>query len=109
MRYWIHVRPTINEARMKRLAAGDRVVFYAPHPDQHFTAIGEVHEGGRIEMLPGTPAPIQPLIASLDFIRDKAQWGWVFRRGFFEISETDYARLEGALTGAESSLLAAAR
>lgn len=106
MRYWIHVRPTINEARMKRLAAGDRVVFYAPHPDQQFNAIGEVHLGGRIEMLPANPTPIQPLIESLDFIRDKAQWGWVFRRGFFEISEPDYRRLESAVSAAESSLLA---
>jgi hypothetical protein len=81
---------------MKRLAPGDRVVFYMPHPDQHFRSIGEVREGGTIDMLPSSPAPIQPLLESLDFIRDKAQWGWVFRRGFFEISESDYRKLETA-------------
>jgi hypothetical protein len=108
MRFWIHVRETINEARMKRLTPGDRVVFYAPHPDQQFKAIGEVREGGTIEMRPSTPAAIQPLIESLDFIRDKQQWGWVFRRGFFEIGEADFEKLATALS-AESSLLAAAR
>ncbi len=46
------------------------------------------------------------MIDSLDFIRDKQQWGWVFRRGFFEIGEADFQRIAVAAS-AESSLLAA--
>ena len=109
MRYWIHVRPDINEARKKRLTPGDRVAFYAPHPDQRFNAIGKVVEGGNVDMLPAPgAAPIHSLIDSLDFIRDKQQWGWVFRRGFFEISEADFQRIETSIS-AESSLPVADR
>jgi hypothetical protein len=108
MRYWVHVRPDINEARKKRLAPGDRVAFYAPHPEQRFSAIGEVRDGGAVDMLPAAGPPIQALIDSLDFIRDKHQWGWVFRRGFFEISEADFRRIAGAVS-AESSLPGAVR
>lgn len=95
MRYWVHVRSEITEPRLKRLAAGDQVAFYSPRPQQSFSAIGEVHDGGAIERRTCT-APIQPLIESLDFIRDKQQWGWTFRRGFFEISESDFRKIEGS-------------
>ena len=94
MRYWVHVRSEINDARRKRLTSGDRVAFYAPHPEQRFDAIGVVVEGS-VDRIP-CAAPIHPLIESLDFIRDKAQWGWVFRRGFFEISESDFRKIEGS-------------
>ena len=107
MRYWIHVRNEINEGRMKRLAPGDRVAFYAPHPDQRFTAIARVTDDGRVDTNTAAGAPIHPLIESLDFIRDKHQWGWVFRRGSFEISEADFRRIESAVSE-ESSLRAVA-
>ena len=97
MRYWVHVRSDISEARRKRLSPGDRVAFYAPHPDQRFSAIGEVRGEGSVELLPAGEAPIRSLIDSLDFIPDKQQWGWVFRRGFFEIGEADFRRIEAAL------------
>ena len=32
--------------------------------------------------------------ACLDFIRDKRSWGVFFRRGFFEINESDFRTLE---------------
>lgn len=108
MRYWLSVRTHINEQRTKRLEKGDRVVFYEPRPVQKFTHVGEVLDGGRVEMLATGEAPIQPLIESLEFITDKQQWGWIFRRGFFEIGESDFAKIAAALSGAESSLLAAA-
>lgn len=94
MRYWVHVRNDINEPRMKRLTTGDRVAFYSPRPEQCFSAIGEVGEGSVDRR--ACSAPIQPLIESLDFIRDKNQWGWTFRRGFFEISEADFRKIEGS-------------
>ena len=95
MRYWVHVRSDINEARRKRLTSGDRVAFYSPHPQQAFSETGFVSDTGDIARQP-CAAPIHPLIESLDFIRDKAQWGWVFRRGFFEISESDFRKIEGS-------------
>ena len=106
MRFWIHVKEDIAEERRKRLTEGDRIAFYLPRPHQEFSAIGAVLEGGHIELTRGA-APIQPLIESLEFVRDKHQWGWVFRRGFFEIGEADFQRIAAALS-AESSLLAAA-
>jgi hypothetical protein len=97
MRYWVHVRQDISEARRKRLSPGDMVAFYAPRPEQRFSAIGEVRSEGSVEPLRSGEAPIKPLIDLLDFIPDKHQWGWVFRRGFFEIGEADFRRIERAL------------
>ena len=103
MRYWVNVRSEIRESRRKRLAHGDRVAFYTPRPEQCFNAIGEVGADGEIARRPCT-TQVQPLIDALDFIRDKAQWGWTFRRGFFEISESDFRKIEeSSLPGAAPS------
>jgi hypothetical protein len=93
------------------LCKGDRVAFYAPLPEQKFIAIGEVIADGdrRVELFPCVDAPLKTLIESLEFIRDKQQWGWVFRRGCFEIGEADFHRIATAAAIEESSLLAAAR
>lgn len=116
MKFWVNVVPRADvvngvsgsESRCKRLTKGDRVVFYAPHPEQKFVAIGEVIADGdrRVALLPSSDALLRPMIDSLDFIRDKQQWGWVFRRGFFEIGEADFQRIAVAAS-AESFLLAA--
>ncbi|MDP9361202.1 MAG: hypothetical protein M3P29_07105 [Acidobacteriota bacterium] len=34
-----------------------------------------------------------PLIESLDFIRNKKSWRFVFRRGLFEIGEDDFQKI----------------
>jgi hypothetical protein len=135
MRYWIntisreHVQRGIaggftqadhgKNTRLKRLAKGDRIVFYSPRtefrggdPLQAFTAIGEItdDEPYQVVMTPDfhpwrrrvsfsqcTEAPIQTLIADLTFIKNKTQWGFPFRRGLFEISEADFAAIARAM------------
>ena len=123
MRYWIntvsrdHVQTGIEggftqadhgkETRLRRLAKGDRIVFYSPRTDKKFTAIGEVvdetpyeAETGwrrRMNFLASSEAPIQPLIEQLEFIHDKKSWGFPFRRGFFEIAESDFNTIARAM------------
>lgn len=105
--------------RLQRLNRGDWIVFYSPRTDfrageplQRFTAIGRVLDDApyqvemhpdfhpwrrRVEFLPCQAAPIQPLIQSLNFIGDKRQWGFTFRRGLFEIGAADFDRIAQAL------------
>lgn len=135
MRYWVntisreHVQRGIaggftqadhgKNTRLKRLAKGDRIVFYSPRtefrggePLQAFTAIGEITDDEpyqvtmtpdfhpwrrRVAFSPCTEAPVQPLIADLTFIKNKTQWGFPFRRGLFEISEDDFRLIASAM------------
>ena len=107
------------ESRLKRLAKGDRIVFYSPRteyqagaPPQKFTAIAEVVDDApyqvevvpefkpwrrQVKFLSGSEAPVQTLIEDLDFIRNKKSWGFTFRRGFFEIDEADFNRIAAAM------------
>ena len=135
MRYWIntvskaHVDRGVEggftqanhgkPAALKRLANGDRVVFYSPRTDypdgaplQRFTAIGSVIDDAPFEADSGwgrqmqfeacSEAPIHPLIESLEFIRSKKNWGIVFRRGLFEIGAKDFERIATAMASATS-------
>jgi hypothetical protein len=135
MRYWVntvsrdHVQRGVDggftqaghgkPAGLKRMANGDRIVFYSPRteldggePLQAFTALGEITDDApyQAEMTPdfhpwrrkvrfaaSEEAPIRPLIESLDFIRNKKSWGFVFRRGLFEITEGDFQRIARAM------------
>jgi EVE domain len=105
---------------LKRLAAGDWIVFYSPktslrdgEPLQTFTAIGRVTDDRlyQVEMAPGfapwrrnvdflpcVEAPIRPLIDELTFIRDKRRWGYVFRFGLFEIHGGDFDVIARAMS-----------
>lgn len=104
---------------LSRLAAGDLIAFYSPrttYPDgpplRHFTAIARVVDERpyqaemspsfhpwrrRVAFLPCAEAPIAGLIDSLDFILDKRRWGFVFRRGLFEIGGEDFQRIAAAM------------
>ncbi len=104
---------------LRRLGQGDLIVFYSPRthypagePLQRFTAIARVVDAQvyqvemtptfhpwrrRIEPVACDEAPIRDLIAELAFIRDKRRWGFVFRRGLFEIGEDDFRRIAGAM------------
>ncbi len=110
-----HGRNTV----LRRLARGDMIVFYSPRTDypdgeplQRFTALGRVADDApyqaemspsfhpwrrRVEFLARGETPIAPLIADLDFIQDKRQWGFPFRRGLFEIGRADFERIAAAL------------
>ena|SRR5437773_2287156 len=105
---------------LKRMARGDRMVFYSPRtaldggePLQAFTALGTIADDApfQVEMTPdfrpwrrkivfatSKETPIRPLIDSLDFIRNKKSWGFVFRRGLFAIEERDFQTIERAMT-----------
>jgi len=104
---------------LKRLSAGDRLVFYSPktalqdgEPLQAFTAIGRVADDDlyQVEMAPDfkpwrrnvefaacEEAPIAPLIERLGFIRNKQRWGYAFRFGLFEIPEADFELIRAAM------------
>jgi hypothetical protein len=110
-----HGRPTT----LRRMARGDLVAFYSPrtsYPDgpplQRFTAIGVFvdDEPYQVEMTPTfhpwrrrveffdcDEPPIHDLLDQLDFIRDKRRWGFVFRRGLFEIGDEDFRRIATAM------------
>lgn len=135
MRYWVntisreHVQRGVaggftqadhgKNTRLKRVAKGDRIVFYSPRtefrggePLQAFTAIGEIVDDEpyqavmtpdfhpwrrRVAFSPCQEAPIEPLIERLTFIPNKTRWGFPFRRGLFEISEGDFALIARAM------------
>jgi hypothetical protein len=104
---------------LKRLNAGDRLVFYSPktslldgEPLKTFTAIGRVADDRlyQVEMAPGfapwrrnvefaacVEAPIGPLIEELSFITDKPRWGFLFRFGFFDIPCRDFDLIKAAM------------
>jgi len=104
---------------LMRLSAGDWVVFYSPktsfqngEPLQAFTAICQVNDDNlyQVETAPGWvpwrrnvtfrkchETPIKPLIGDLSFIKDKTNWGFMFRFGLFEIPEADFTVIKSAM------------
>ncbi len=107
------------KAPLQKLHAGDWLVFYSPRleleskePCQSFTAIGCIktgevyqHDMGNgfvpyrvaVDFLDCREAPIGPLIERLSFIKDKRHWGYPFRFGHIEISESDFKLIAQAL------------
>ncbi len=100
------------EAPVRRLSPGDGLVYYSPGEGmkegeriQAFTAIGRVRPGEvyhaqqtqsfcpyrrDVDYLPSSDAPIAPLLAHLSFSSGGANWGFLMRRGLFEISAHDF-------------------
>lgn len=141
MRYWIgvassgHVEIGVaggfcqlchgKGAPVRRLAPGDRIVYYAPRthmktgdPVQAFVAIGEIAPGEPypfdmgggftpvrrdVRYFDAKPAPIRPLLDSLSFTRGRKSWGYAFRRGIFEITPEDYAVIATAMAASDPS------
>ena len=111
------------KAPLARMASGDWLVYYSPRtrrdagePYQRFTAIGQIGPGEiyqhrmregfvpyrrDVQFLPAREAPIGPLLPRLGFTKDGRRWGYVFRRGHFEIDESDF-RLIAAAMGVET-------
>jgi hypothetical protein len=99
------------EAPLRRMQAGDWLVYYSPtsefrsgDPIRAFTAIGRVADAQltRCDMgdgfvpwrrdvhyLAAESVPIDSLRDQLQFIRDNPNWGWLARRGHFEIGLPD--------------------
>lgn len=107
---------------LKRMQQGDWIIYYSPkeefeanQPCQQFTAIGEVIGTGvyQFEIFPGfipfrrdiafiakaKPTDIRPLLQNLDFIKDKSKWGYAFRYGHLEISESDFRLIAEQMLG----------
>lgn len=105
---------------LRKMARGDWIIFYSPktdYPDgeplQAFTAIGQVADDEpyqtevtpdfqpwrrNVDFLDCTETPIRPLLDKLDFIGDKARWGYKFRTGVFTIDDHDFEVLRSAMT-----------
>lgn len=116
-------------APLQRMKIGDLVVFYSPRLEfnreaicRRFTAVGrisddKVYQGimsasfapyrRNVQFLKCEEVPIEPLINSLTFIKDKKRWGYPFRPGLLEISSDDFLRIAAAMSVAVKEQLIA--
>ena len=117
------------EAPLRRIAAGDRIVFYPPRQSMHagaplqaFTAVCDMRPEPayladmgngftpyrrNTRFLPSGIAPIAPLLDRLSFTRGQRNWGYAFRRGYFQITSTDYEVIATAMGVVDSDRVAA--
>lgn len=104
---------------LNRMKEGDWIIYYSPtikfgekEPCQSFTAIGKIKSGNSypfamsedfvpwrrdVDFINSREIPIQTLLDNLSFIEDKQKWGFPFRRGCFEISQTDFEVIAKAM------------
>jgi hypothetical protein len=100
------------ESPLKRMRAGDRVLFYAGKKvygekelSQCFVALAVLTDGAifqhevsadfkpyrrRAAYQTVEETPIRSLINKLEFITNKEKWGYIFRTGIFEINQHDF-------------------
>jgi len=114
-------------APLKRMSAGDRVVYYSPALTmggkdklQRFVSIGLVRAGEPyafdtgggfvpfrrdVAYVAAQEASILPLLDDFEFVEDRQRWGYKFRFGLFDISDHDMRliaqamRADGAMLG----------
>ena len=113
-------------APLERMRNGDAVLFYSPRASdggpvlQAFTALARVcgdslYVGGiagdverpfrrTAHYVDVQPASIRPLIGTLEFIHNKANWGAALRYGFLRISAGDFAQVAQAMGGDAATL-----
>ncbi|WP_258046023.1 EVE domain-containing protein [Leifsonia shinshuensis] len=113
-------------APLERMGPSDGFVFYSPResfdgePLKQFTAVGRLADaevfqatqgqqmhGAGGDFLPwrrrvdwdhdAVPTPIRPLLPSLDFTRDKRDWGYQLRAGLIELSRHDFDLIRSQL------------
>jgi hypothetical protein len=106
-------------APLRRVQPGDRVACYSPTLEfrgtekcRAFTAFGTVRAGEAyqadmgggfrpfrrdVDWADASPAPIQPLLARLDFTAGRTNWGYQFRFGLFRISDADMSVIAEAM------------
>jgi len=127
-RYWIvvssrdHVQRAVEqgfcqvshgkEAPLKRMSAGDWVVFYSSKERydgvercRKFSAIGKIKDEPvyqvrmnedfapfrrSVEFYPCFEVPTEPLIPLLSFIKNKKSWGYIFKFGLIQIPRQDF-------------------
>lgn len=112
---------------LKRMQRGDWIIYYSPKETfggddscQQFTAIGRVLDDEvyqfemapgftpfrrDIEFLPAQATDIRPLINQLNFIQNKSRWGYAFRFGHIEISQTDFDLIAGKMLSSDKLLI----
>ena len=100
---------------LRQIGAGDTVIYYSPSRAfgardglMSFTAFGraaanppfEVDMGGgfvpfrrHVEWIPAHPAPIRPLLQTLDLTAGKTNWAYPFRFGILPLSDRDRDRI----------------
>ena len=106
-------------APLKRVQPGARVVYYAPSVTlggkdrlQRFVSVGLVLPGlpyafdmgggfvpfrRDVAYVAAQEAPIAPLLDALEFVEDRAHWGYKFRFGLFKISNADMRLIAKAM------------
>ena len=104
---------------LKRMQPGDWIIYYSPKelfggnvPCRKFTAIGKVKTGEPylykmsedfipwrrdVQFYPAQEIAIQSLLAKLSFTKNSKNWGFIFRRGFFEITPDDFQIIAAAM------------
>ena len=110
----------------KRLRAGDVVAYYAPAQTmggkdklQSIVSLGVVQAGDPyafdmgggfvpyrrdVRYVRAQPAPIVPLLATLDFVEDRQRWGYKFRFGLFDVCAADMQRIAHAMRADTTAL-----
>ena len=113
-------------APLKRLRAGDVVAYYAPAQTmggkdklQSIVSLGVVQAGDPyafdmgggfvpyrrdVRYVRAQPAPIVPLLATLDFVEDRQRWGYKFRFGLFDVCAADMQRIAHAMRADTTAL-----
>ena len=113
-------------APLKRMSAGDRVVYYSPALTmggkdklQRFVSIGLVRAGEPyafdmgggfvpfrrdVAYVAAQEASILPLLDDFEFVEDRQRWGYKFRSGLFDISDHDMRLIAQAMR-ADGSML----
>jgi hypothetical protein len=108
------------ESLVRRLKAGDLIVFYSPRELmgsgpvlQAFTAAGRIldefpynaeQSAGfrpyrrRTKFFKSKQAPVRPLLQELTFTQGNENWGLAFRRGAFRITANDFKRIAKAMS-----------
>ena len=51
----------------------------------------------QVKFFKGEQAPIRPLLQELTFTQNDGNWGLAFRRGAFQITESDFKTIAGAM------------
>lgn len=107
------------DAPVRRMKPGDWLIYYSPRekmrggrPIQRFTAIGQIKFGEpyMYNMSNGfmptrrdvdyhlvREVPIRPMLNDLSFTANQRNWGMIFRRGVFEITQEDFNLIAAAM------------
>ena len=113
-------------ASYERLRSGVVVAYYAPAQTmggkdklQSIVSLGVVQAGDPyafdmgggfvpyrrdVRYVRAQPAPIVPLLATLDFVEDRQRWGYKFRFGLFDVCAADMQRIAHAMRADTTAL-----